>query len=63
MSGDTGPEAEGLVLKPGQSIRPNVSTELAKELILTHFGYQVTRIKELNSYDDNNFFVEVGTEY
>jgi len=49
-------------LEPGKSIKPNVNSELAKKLILEHFGYQVSKIEELNSYDDNNFYTEVILE-
>ena len=57
MSGDGDTVCE--ILQPGQSIKPNVSANTAQQLILQYFRFQVTRIKELNSYDDNNFFVEV----
>lgn len=45
-------------LQPGQSIRPNVSVEKAQELVQQLYGIQVESIKELNSYDDNNFYVK-----
>ncbi len=62
MSGDDGMRSgttTGSSLEPGQSIKPNVSPNAAQDLVLRHFAFTVTRIKELNSYDDNNFYVEV----
>jgi hydroxylysine kinase len=47
-------------LQPGQSIKPNLSLEEAKELIKEHFGQDVSSIKELNSYDDKNYYVKVN---
>ncbi|KAK3095776.1 hypothetical protein FSP39_018921 [Pinctada imbricata] len=47
------------VLKPGHKIRPDLDhnkvTELAREL----YGLDVAEVKELNSYDDKNFWIRV----
>lgn len=51
--------AEKSTLQPGQRIKPNVSVEQAKKLVESLYNLQVETIKELNSYDDNNFYVKV----
>lgn len=48
-------------LQPGQRIKPNVSVNQAKKLIEEYYELQVESIRELNSYDDNNFYVKVHT--
>ncbi|ODN06024.1 Hydroxylysine kinase [Orchesella cincta] len=53
-SGDSG----SATLQPGQRIKPNVSLSTAQKLIEEHYGLQIESIKELNSYDDNNFYVK-----
>ena len=50
------------ILKPGERIKPNVTPKQAEQMILQEFGFRVTRMKELNSYDDINYFVEVNEE-
>ncbi|CAL8125445.1 unnamed protein product [Orchesella dallaii] len=52
-SGDT-----PTILQPGQKIKPNVSLLLAQKLVEEHYGLKVESLKELNSYDDNNFYVK-----
>lgn len=46
-------------LQPGQRIKPNVSLDQAKKLVEEYYKLEVESIKELNSYDDNNFYVKV----
>ncbi|ODN04830.1 Hydroxylysine kinase [Orchesella cincta] len=53
-SGDTG----STNLQPGQRIKPNVTLSVAQTLVEKHYGLQLESIKELNSYDDNNFYVK-----
>lgn len=48
-------------LQPGQRIKPNVSVNQAKKLIEEYYELNVESIRELNSYDDNNFYVKVHT--
>lgn len=48
-------------LQPGQRIKPNVSVNQAKKLIEEYYELKVESIRELNSYDDNNFYVKVHT--
>ncbi|XP_050691555.1 hydroxylysine kinase-like [Eriocheir sinensis] len=50
------------VLQPGQVIRPVMDEENAKTLARKLFGLTVTSIKELNSYDDKNFHLQVESE-
>lgn len=47
-------------LKPGQTIRPVVSMNQAREMIQTYFGLEADNFKEFNSYDDKNFYCEVN---
>ena len=48
------------ILQPGQQIRPVVEKDAAATLALKLFGLTVSSIKELNSYDDRNFYITVG---
>ncbi|XP_068212323.1 hydroxylysine kinase [Palaemon carinicauda] len=47
------------VLKPGQIIRPIVNADDVPDLVSRLYGLTVTSVKELNSYDDKNFHVQV----
>lgn len=47
------------MLQPGQVIRPVVGETTAAKLVLKLFGLTVSSIKELNSYDDRNFLIQV----
>lgn len=49
-----------ILLKPGQRIKPHVTEEDVKRLLLKLYHLEVDTIKELNSYDDKNFFVKVN---
>ncbi|CAL8106834.1 unnamed protein product [Orchesella dallaii] len=51
-------DSASATLQPGQSIKPNVSSSTAQKLIEEYYGLEVESIKELNSYDDNNFYVK-----
>lgn len=50
------------MLQPGQVIKPVMEEENAKALALKLFGLTVTSIKELNSYDDRNFLIQVESD-
>ncbi len=53
-------EKEGeILLKPGQQIKPHVPNEVVHQLVLKLYNLEVASVKELNSYDDKNFHVEV----
>jgi len=58
--GDTG---AATMLQPGQTIRPKLCEQTAISLIESLFGLQVRTIKELNSYDDRNYFITVDSNY
>jgi len=49
------------ILEPGEIIKPQVSLEDAKELLLKLYGLISIKVKEFNSYDDRNFFFKVDT--
>jgi hydroxylysine kinase len=44
-------------LKPGQVIRPNLTSDGAVILATDLYGLRINKIKELNSYDDKNFLI------
>ncbi|XP_076279380.1 hydroxylysine kinase-like isoform X3 [Lasioglossum baleicum] len=45
------------VLKPGQRIRPPGSEHIVSVLLEKLYGLKVTKITELNAYDDRNFYI------
>lgn len=47
------------VLQPGVQIKPVLSVAEAKNLVESIFGICVVKIKELDAYDDKNYFIEV----
>lgn len=47
------------MLEPGQQIKPEVTVEDVHRLVRTFYNLEVISVKELNSYDDRNFFVKV----
>ena len=50
----------GACINPGQQIRPpHVSPEQVRRLLTTHYGLQPDNVKELDSYDNRVFFVQV----
>lgn len=53
--------AEQIPLKPGQQIKPYVPLELVHVLVRNLFNLEVMSVKELNSYDDRNFFIKAST--
>lgn len=57
-------EREVPALMPGQRIRPPGSDQLATDLLEKLYGLKVTRVTELNAYDDRNYHVmcEVSRE-
>lgn len=50
------------VLSPGTIIRPEIDQESARKLIESLYGFKVQTIKEVKSYDDRNFYIEVGND-
>jgi len=48
------------VLQPGVQIKPVLSVEEAKNLAEQVFGICVAKIKELDAYDDKNYYIEVN---
>lgn len=47
------------LLKPGQQIKPYVSNEIVHQLVKKLYNLEVLAVKELNSYDDKNFHIQV----
>jgi len=52
-------DSENLMLQPGQQIKPDVTPEDVHRLVQQFYNLEVTSVKELNSYDDRNFFIKV----
>ena len=52
-------DEQPILLKPGQQIKPYVPVELVHSLAQNLFNLEVTSVKELNSYDDRNFYIKV----
>lgn len=54
-----------MTLQPGQNIKPPFEADQVATFVERHYGMKVTKVKELNSYDDRNFHVRVedGKEY
>ncbi|XP_076052300.1 hydroxylysine kinase [Oratosquilla oratoria] len=55
--------AEQTLLQPGQIIRPPVTSDSVPQLVRRIFGLEVTSVKELKSYDDKNFLIQVKNGY
>ena len=51
------------VLTPGQQIRPKMDETIAISLVRELYGFQVTKINELNAYDDKNYHVFVDNHH
>lgn len=49
-------------LQPGQTIRPQVDCEKAVQLVETLYSLKVLEVRQLDSYDDRNFHVQVSPE-
>lgn len=52
-------ETADTLLKPGEQIKPNVPSEVIHSLLKDLYNLEVESFKELNSYDDKNFFIKV----
>lgn len=50
-------------LQPGRLIRPMISVQVAHQLVQNLYGLRADSVKEMNSYDDRNFFVTVEQDY
>ena len=50
------------MLEPGTIIRPIMTEATARHLVEDLYGFKVTSIKELNSYDDRNYKVRAFAE-
>ena len=48
------------VLKPGEVIRPELDEQMVRTLVRDLYGLTVSRVKELNSYDDRNFWIHAS---
>lgn len=55
--------SSGDMLQPGLIIRPQMTEKTAIHLVKTLYGLTVRSIKELNSYDDKNYLVQVDAEH
>ena len=53
----------GDILEPGTVIKPVVSATKAEDLLKKLYGMNMISVKELNSYDDRNFFFKVSTNH
>lgn len=51
------------VQQPGEVIRPVVSKGMVEDIIHKMYGLTVTEVKELDSYDDRNYFVRVEEQH
>lgn len=51
------------VLQPGAQIKPVLSVEEAKKLVEHLFGICAVKIKELDAYDDKNYYIEVNVAH
>jgi len=51
---------QGASLEPGTKIKAGISTEQVIDLVSKYYGLQVTSIRELNGYDDKNFFIQAN---
>ena len=40
--------------------RPPLNVEYTKTLVKNLYGYEVSKIKELNGYDDRNFYIQTN---
>lgn len=49
------------VLELGICIRPILDSEDVKKLVFKYYGFKVTKVVELNGYDDKNYHVGVET--
>ncbi|GBM95507.1 hypothetical protein AVEN_202682-1 [Araneus ventricosus] len=47
----------------GKLLKPNVSEQLAVDIVLRLYGLKVTEIKRMVSFDDQNFHIKVAKEY
>ena len=54
---------KNMILQPGQLLRPQTSPQIAIELVVRLYGLTVTNVKELNSYDDRNYYVHVKSDH
>ena len=58
MAAESESKPTGL-LQPGQIIRPVVKIDDVPSLVQKLYGLSVTSARELNSYDDKNFHIQV----
>lgn len=47
-----------VLLKPGQKIKPPVGPNDVPSLVNRIYALNVIQVKELNSYDDRNFYIK-----
>nr|XP_018909094.1 PREDICTED: hydroxylysine kinase isoform X3 [Bemisia tabaci] len=51
------------VLKPGEEIKPPVTDDELPDLVESLYGLKITECKELVSYDDKNYHIQVSETY
>ncbi|KAG8189965.1 hypothetical protein JTE90_009104 [Oedothorax gibbosus] len=59
----TGSPEECMKQAQAMMAKPNVTVDLAIELVKTIYGLQVTEIKSLNSFSDKNFHIKVSADH
>lgn len=47
------------LLQPGEIIKPQTDETIARHLLKEWFSLEVIEIREMNSYDDRNYFVKL----
>lgn len=61
--GTESPQIPESILQVGEVIKPSLSESTAREIIHRLYGLYVITLKELNSYDDRNYFITVKPEH
>ncbi|XP_012278010.1 hydroxylysine kinase [Orussus abietinus] len=55
--------SEGIYIKHGQCIRPNIDVSAAKSIVESLYGLKVEKVEELNAYYDKVYHVECRSDY
>lgn len=48
-------------MNPNDLKKPNVSEDLARDLVLRLYGFRITSIKQMVSFDDQNYHIKVSS--
>ena len=56
----SGGGGEAAYFCPGQSVKPEITSDLAIKLIQRHFGHNVEHLKQLDGYHDVNYLAVVS---